>query len=78
MNANEKHKLFSELGYIKKWLEGIDDKLKTLNGTTAANAKAIQKHEVFIGKIGLITAGIAFVASVIFAAIINTWIKFWK
>jgi len=40
--------------------------------------KKVQAHEVFIGKIGAITAIIAFFASLVFTALINTWIRIWK
>jgi len=63
MNDREVHNLFSRIGAIEKWLEGIDKKLGELNGTTAANAKAIQRHDVFLGKVGVVTAMIALVAS---------------
>ena len=50
------------VGELRGLLEGINDRLDKMNGTVASNSKMLQRHEVFIGKIGLVVAsvGIAF------------------
>jgi len=78
MNDQQEHKLWSELGAIKKWLEVLDRKIDKQNSKVADIQKKVQAHEVFIGKIGAITAMLAFFASIVFAALINALLKFWK
>ena len=55
--------IYSDIGYIKGKVEAIDDKVGKLNDKVAANCKKLQRHEVVLGKFGMVFAGIIFVAS---------------
>jgi len=74
----DKRKLFTELGYIKKGVENNERSIRTQNGNVAEIRKMVNRHEVFIGKIGAITAAMAFFASIVFTALINMWFRVWK
>ncbi len=78
MDEKETHKLFSELGYIRKWLENIDRRLAEQNGHVAQITKKVNRHEMFIGKLGAVTSMIAFTFSIVITLIINAWFRFWK
>jgi len=78
MNDKETHKLFSELGYINKWLETIDRRLTEQNGHIASVSKKVQRHELFIGKVGAVTTFFAFAFSILVTALINLWFKLWR
>lgn len=74
----DKRKLFTELGYIKKGVEDNTKAVETQNGNVAELRKMVNKHEVFIGKIGAVVAIMTFFASIFFAAVINFAFKGWK
>lgn len=78
MDEKQENKLFTELGYIKKWLETIDKKIERQNAKVSDIQNKVQKHEVFLGKVGAGIAGITFIATVVFSALINALLKFWK
>lgn len=78
MDEKETHKLFSELGYIKKWLETIDRRMAEQNGHVASLTKKTQRHEVVLGKVGAVTSIIALAFSIGITTIINLWFRFWK
>ncbi|KKL68833.1 hypothetical protein LCGC14_2121050 [marine sediment metagenome] len=70
----DKQKLFTTLGYIKKGVEDNTDAIKKQNGSVADLTKRVNKHDVFLGKIGAVMATVTFFVSVGTATII----KFWK
>ena len=67
----DKHKLFSEIGYIRKGVDDNTEQIKRQNGNVTDLRKKVDTHDVFIGKIGAIMATMTFFASIVFAAVIN-------
>ncbi len=74
----DKRRLFTTIGYIKKGVEDNTLEIKKQNGNVADMRKIVTRHEVFLGKIGAITALMAFFASVVFTAAINAWFRIWQ
>ncbi len=74
----DKHKLFTTIGYIKKGVDDNTEAIRKQDGSVRDLGKRVDKHDVFIGKIGAITAAMAFFASIVFTAIINWAIRVWQ
>lgn len=71
MADNELYKL---LGQLTGEVQGINKRLDQLNGSVKNNCQKLQKHEVLLGKAGLVFATIVFVASTAVSVVIN-WVK---
>jgi len=78
MSEGDKQRLFTTLGYIKKGVDANTKQIEKQNGNVADLRKMVNRHEVFIGKVGAITAIIAFFASIVFTFLANAWLKFWE
>ncbi len=69
------HQQFSEdIGYIKGKVESIEGHLEKLNGTTENNTKKLAKHDVVLGKIGMVFTAMIFVLTTAFNFVID-WVK---
>ena len=77
MNPEQEQKLFTMLGYIKKEVENNTEQVKKQNGNVADLTKRVNKHDVFIGKVGLGVSLVAFFITVAVNGVI-AWIKFLK
>ena len=62
------------VGELRGLLEGVNQRLDKINGTVAANAKTLQKHEIIIGKIGLVVTAVGVAFSFIGTIAMN-WIN---
>ena len=62
-------KIMEEIGYVKAKVESIDDRLNKQNGALLTLQKTVNRHDVIFGKIGVVTAGVAFVVSTTFVLI---------
>ena len=78
MNENQEHKIFTELGYIKKGISNLEFKMDKINGRVQDNDRRIQRHDVLVGKIGATVATVTFVFSVGITLALNTWLKIWR
>ena len=67
-------KLHEDIGYIKGIVEGIDKKVEKQNGAIVDLTKKVAKHDVVIGKVGVMITGVVFVVTTIFN-IGAQWIK---
>lgn len=67
-------KLYEDIGYIKGKVDSMSDHLEKLNGTTEKNSKSIAKHDVIIGKVGLVITAVIFALTAAFNIGIE-WIK---
>lgn len=66
--------LHEDIGFIKGSLESIEKHLDKLNKTTEKNTQNITKHDVIIGKVGVVLTGIVFLFTAIFNFAIE-WVK---
>ena len=68
-----------EIGELKGLMTGVAEKLERQNGSLLALQAKVQKHDLFIGKMGLMIAGFVFLLSTMAHFIIN-WVaeKFTK
>ena len=71
---NMDRKLYEDIGFIKGTLKEMGDDLKTLNGQVAENSKKLQRHEVILGKFGVVFTIIVFGVSTAINFIVS-WIK---
>ena len=67
-------KFAEDIGEIKGLLQGVDKKLTDQNGDIAALKKATARHDVVLGKLGLVFTGVVFFLVKTFDAIAD-WIK---
>lgn len=66
------HQQFSEdIGYIKGKVESIEGHLEKLNGTTESNVKKLARHDVVLGKIGMVFTGAIFMLTTAFNFVIE-------
>lgn len=75
-NSMDKHdgKMHEDIGYIKGLVEGIDKKLTEQNGAIALLTKKVTKHDVILGKIGMVLSVAIFVITMAFNIVIE-WVK---
>ena len=78
MTSEQEQKLYTELGCIKKGIEGLDEKVEKQNGNLATLTQKVQRHEVFIGKVGAIVATSTFVITIGVNAVIASYFRFWR
>lgn len=78
MTSEKENELFETLGCIKNGIENLDKKAEIQNGNFAALAKKVQRHEVFIGKIGAGIAIFVFFVGTAASAAGAVWIRFWS
>lgn len=78
MTSEQEHKLYTTLGCIQKGVEGLEEKVEKQNGDLAAVVKKVQRHDVFIGKIGAIVATSTFVVTIGVNAAIAAYFRFWR
>jgi len=64
-------KLYEDIGYIKGVVSEIKEDVRRLNGDLGNVKKKQQKHEVILGKFGLIFAGVIFFVSTVVTIIFN-------
>jgi len=67
-------KLINDVGFIKGKVESMETHLETLNGTTEKNSEKLAKHDVILGKVGMIITGAIFVLTTAFNLAI-AWVK---
>ena len=67
-------KLHETVGYIKGIVEGIDKKVDTQNGSIAKLRKTVTRHEVILGKVGMVFTVAIFVITTAFNIAI-AWVK---
>ena len=78
MTPEQEQKLFTTLGYIRK---GVDENTRQIikqNSSVAEIRKTVNRHEVFIGKIGVAVASITFVVTALINGAIVAWVKLWQ
>lgn len=78
MNPEQEQKLFTTLGYIKKEVENNTEQVKKQNGNVASLTDRVNKHDIFLGKIGLAVATFAFVVSTVAGVTTAVLIRIWK
>lgn len=66
--------LHEDIGFIKGTLVSIEKHLERLNSTTEKNTKKISKHDVVLGKIGVMLTAVVFIFTVLFNLAIE-WAK---
>lgn len=47
-----------QLGYITGKVEGIEEQMRQNNGTVASLKKQVARHEVALGKVGIVFTGV--------------------
>ena len=65
------HKILEEVGYIRGTVDAMDKKLAAQNGNIATLQGKVQRHEVILGKVGLVFSGIVFAVTLAFNAAID-------
>ena len=78
MTGEQEERLYNKLGCIEKGIENLDEKVETQNGNYATLAQKVQRHEVFLGKLGAGVAVFAFVIGTGASAATAFWIRFWS
>ena len=73
-NMKEHNDLHEDVGFIKAKVEAIEKKVDKLNGTTSDNCKKLQKHEIILGKAGMIFVIIVFAITTALNFVID-WFK---
>ena len=73
MTPEQEQKLFTTLGWIKKAVENNTKATLRQNGSLTDLTKRVNKHDVFIGKIGAVMATVTFFVSAGTAALIKLW-----
>jgi len=68
------HKILEEVGYIRGTVDAMDSKLAAQNGSIAELKKTVGRHEVILGKVGLVFSSIVFAVTLAFNAAID-WFK---
>jgi len=71
---NWQSKLISDVGFIRGKVESMEGHLETLNGTTEKNSEKLARHDVVLGKVGLIFTAAIFVITTAFNLGI-AWVK---
>ncbi len=77
MTPEQEQKLFTTLGYIRKGLKNNTRAIEKQNGNVADLTKRVNKHDIFLGKVGL---GVSFAAFFITVAVNGAlaWFKLIK
>ncbi|KKN18195.1 hypothetical protein LCGC14_0958310 [marine sediment metagenome] len=77
MTPEQEQKLFTTLGYIRKGLKNNTKAIEKQNGNVADLTKRVNKHDIFLGKVGL---GVSFAAFFITIAVNGAlaWFKLIK
>ncbi len=75
MTPEQEQKLFTTLGCIQKAVDNNTKATEKQNGSLVDLTKRVNRHDVFIGKIGAVMATVTFFVSVTTAAIVKFWEK---
>ena len=74
MSDETMHRILEEVGYIRGTVDAMDSKLAAQNGSIAELKKTVGRHEVILGKVGLVFSGIIFAVTLAFNAVID-WVN---
>lgn len=65
MTDNHVAEVMRALGKLEGKVDGINERLDTLNGKVLKHAEKLAAHDIFIGKVGVVVTALAFTVTLI-------------